>query len=59
VSSAKAVEEQGLNASLLEKYSASKYLAETAAWDWMKNKKPAFDLVTILPCYTWGVSEKS
>ncbi|KAL2206922.1 NAD(P)-binding protein [Sarocladium strictum] len=35
-------------------YTASKALAEKAAWDFMAEKKPHFDLICINPCHTWG-----
>lgn len=38
------------------KYMASKVLAEKAAWAYMKENQPAFDLVTVLPPWVWGES---
>jgi len=38
-------------------YCASKKLAEAAAWDWMKENKPSFDLVTICPPWVFGPHE--
>ena len=35
-------------------YTASKALAEKAAWDFMKKEKRNFDLVSVNPCHTWG-----
>lgn len=35
-------------------YTASKALAERAAWDFMASEKPNFTLVSINPCHTWG-----
>ncbi|KAJ3285992.1 methylglyoxal reductase (NADPH-dependent) gre2 [Rhizoclosmatium sp. JEL0117] len=35
-------------------YAASKTFAERAAWDFVKNEKPAFDLVTINPPFIFG-----
>lgn len=35
-------------------YTASKALAEKAAWDFMAAEKRHFDLVCINPCHTWG-----
>jgi NADPH-dependent methylglyoxal reductase len=35
-------------------YAASKALAERTAWDFMKEKKPRFDLVTITPPWVFG-----
>lgn len=54
--SPKAVEEKGKKAPNGDKYSASKTLAERAAWDFVeKNKKDiSFDLATINPPYIFG-----
>jgi nucleoside-diphosphate-sugar epimerase len=35
-------------------YTASKALAEKAAWDFMKAEPRHFDMVCINPCHTWG-----
>ncbi|KAF8608358.1 dihydroflavonol-4-reductase [Ceratobasidium sp. AG-I] len=35
-------------------YDASKKLAEKAAWDFMENEKPGFDLVTLCPPIVYG-----
>ncbi|KAH8678004.1 hypothetical protein BX600DRAFT_479451 [Xylariales sp. PMI_506] len=35
-------------------YCASKTLAERAEWDWIKEQKPSFDLVTICPPWIFG-----
>lgn len=35
-------------------YTASKALAEQAAWDFMAAEQRHFDLVCINPCHTWG-----
>ncbi|KEF54832.1 uncharacterized protein A1O9_09274 [Exophiala aquamarina CBS 119918] len=35
-------------------YTASKALAEKAAWDFMKAEPRNFELVCINPCHTWG-----
>lgn len=35
-------------------YRASKTLAERAAWDFIKNEKPGFDLVTVCPPVVFG-----
>jgi len=35
-------------------YSASKKLAEKAAWDFLEQEKPHFDIVTILPPFLYG-----
>ena len=40
-------------------YTASKKLAEEAAWDFMKAQKRHFDMVTVNPCHTWGRYEQS
>lgn len=49
------VEAKGKNAPIFTKYSASKTLAEKAAWNFVKEQQPQFDLVTILPGFVWGV----
>jgi hypothetical protein len=51
----KIVEEQGKEAPLFIKYTASKTLAEQAAWQLIRDNNPRFDLVTVLPSYIWGV----
>lgn len=38
----------------VEAYCAAKKLAELAAWDWVRNERPEFDLVTILPPMVYG-----
>ncbi|KAF9517341.1 hypothetical protein BS47DRAFT_524000 [Hydnum rufescens UP504] len=35
-------------------YAASKTYAEQSSWAWVKEQKPSWDLVTILPPYIWG-----
>jgi nucleoside-diphosphate-sugar epimerase len=50
------VETKGRDAPPFIKYAASKTLGEKAAWKWMEEEKPSFDLVTILPGFIWGVS---
>ncbi|KAK5057514.1 hypothetical protein LTR84_011514 [Exophiala bonariae] len=35
-------------------YTASKALAERAAWEFMKAESRHFDMVAINPCHTWG-----
>ena len=35
-------------------YTASKGLAEKAAWEFMESNKRHFDMVAINPCHTWG-----
>ncbi|KIM31787.1 hypothetical protein M408DRAFT_318074 [Serendipita vermifera MAFF 305830] len=52
----KLVEQQGRSAPGRLKYIASKLLAERAAWDWVKENKPSFELVTVLPPWVWGKS---
>ncbi|KAF9791249.1 NAD(P)-binding protein [Thelephora terrestris] len=51
-----AVEKHGKGASGGEKYSASKTLAEKAAWDWYNDNKASvkWDLTTINPPYLFG-----
>jgi nucleoside-diphosphate-sugar epimerase len=38
-------------------YSASKTLAEQAAWEWIKKEKPAFDFVSIATASSYGVPQ--
>jgi nucleoside-diphosphate-sugar epimerase len=38
------------------KYAASKTLAEQAAWKFVEENIPSFDIVTLLPTFVWGVS---
>lgn len=52
----KIVEQQGRSAPGALKYIASKVLAEHATWDWIEANKPSFELVTVLPPWTWGKS---
>lgn len=51
-----AVEKNGKRATGREKYSASKTLAEKAAWDWYNDNKGSvkWDLTTINPPYVFG-----
>jgi nucleoside-diphosphate-sugar epimerase len=49
------VKERGKGAAPYSKYTASKVLAERAAWEFVKEKDPSFDLVTLLPSWIWGV----
>ncbi|KAF9517342.1 hypothetical protein BS47DRAFT_524015 [Hydnum rufescens UP504] len=35
-------------------YAASKTYAEQSSWAWVKEQKPSWDLVTILPPFIWG-----
>jgi len=48
------VKAQGIKAHPGEKYTASKTLAERAAWDFVAQNKVNFDLVTVLPSFTFG-----
>lgn len=52
--SPKEVQEQGKASNPFAVYDASKTLAERAAWDFVKNEKPAFDLTAILPTFNFG-----
>ena len=56
INSPKEVEEKGDNASPLGIYRASKTLAERAAWKFVDDNKPEWDLVTINPPLVFGVS---
>jgi hypothetical protein len=38
------------------KYAASKTLSEQAAWKFVEENSPSFDMVTLLPSFAWGVS---
>lgn len=51
----KAVKEKGKDAFHFSKYAASKTLSEQAAWQWIEDEKPGFDLVTIMPTFVLGV----
>ncbi|KAF7343172.1 Ketoreductase azaE [Mycena venus] len=48
------VEEQGVQAPDVDKYCASKSLAEKAAWDFKKTNDVSWDLVTLCPPYIFG-----
>ncbi|KAJ7253952.1 D-lactaldehyde dehydrogenase [Mycena rebaudengoi] len=48
------VEEQGVHAPDVDKYCASKSLAEKAAWDFKKAHNVPWDLVTLCPPYIFG-----
>lgn len=48
------VEAKGKEADAFSVYSASKTLAEEAAWDFVKSAKPSFDLSVVLPVYNFG-----
>lgn len=52
--SPKALEELGSKASFFDAYRASKTLAERSAWDFVKENKPSFDLVTLCPPWVYG-----
>lgn len=52
--SPKLVEEKGKDAPPIEVYRCSKVMAEKSAWSFMKENKPAFDLVTLCPSYVLG-----
>lgn len=47
----KLVEEQGSKSAEFQLYSASKTHAEKAAWKFMEENKPDFDLVAVLPSF--------
>ncbi|KAJ6470241.1 D-lactaldehyde dehydrogenase [Mycena vitilis] len=49
-----AVEEKGVKASNVDKYCASKSLAEKAAWDFKKQNNVSWDLVTLCPPFIFG-----
>lgn len=46
--------EDGLGANKATSYRVSKTLAERAAWDFVSNEKPAFDLATVCPPLVFG-----
>ncbi|KZT52364.1 D-lactaldehyde dehydrogenase [Calocera cornea HHB12733] len=48
------VEREGVNAPNMEKYRASKVLAERAAWEFVEKEKPSWDLVTVCPPMVFG-----
>ncbi|EGF97925.1 uncharacterized protein MELLADRAFT_84161 [Melampsora larici-populina 98AG31] len=52
--SPKIVEEKGIDAPPAEVYRSSKVMAENAAWNFVKERKPDFDLVTLCPPYVLG-----
>ncbi|QRW26766.1 D-lactaldehyde dehydrogenase [Rhizoctonia solani] len=52
--SEKEIEEKGKYASGSEKYCASKTLAEKAAWEFVKNIKPNWDIATCCPSLVLG-----
>ena len=52
--SIKICEEEGDAAGPVFKYRASKALAEQAAWKFVKDKKPSWDLVTMNPPWVFG-----
>lgn len=54
-SSVKLINEHGSAAPSFLKYMASKTLAEQAAWKWVEDNKPSFEVVTTLPSWVFGV----
>ncbi|KAJ7804965.1 D-lactaldehyde dehydrogenase [Mycena olivaceomarginata] len=48
------VEEQGVHAPDVDKYCASKSLAEKAAWDFKRTNDVSWDLVTLCPPFIFG-----
>jgi len=48
------VEREGVNAPNMEKYRASKVLAERAAWEFVEKEKPGWDLATVCPPLVFG-----
>lgn len=52
--SPKVVEEQGKDAPGGDKYRASKTLAERAAWEFLEQNKPSWDIATINPPLVFG-----
>lgn len=50
----KLVKEKGSETPAFDAYCASKTLAEKAAWEFVEEEKPKFDLVTICPPYNFG-----
>ncbi|PVF97742.1 NAD(P)-binding protein [Serendipita vermifera] len=48
------VKEMGKASPSFLKYAASKTLAERAAWKFVEENSPSFDIVTILPSFCWG-----
>lgn len=48
------VKQHGVDASPFAKYGASKMLAESAAWDWLKENKVDYDVVFMLPAFLFG-----
>jgi len=53
-SNPKEVEEKGREASQAAKYRASKTLAERAAWKFVEERKPSWDLVVLNPPFVFG-----
>ena len=53
-SAVRQVETLGREALSMHKYYASKTLAERAAYKWMEENKPAFDISHILPYWVFG-----
>ncbi|CEL54500.1 Putative NADPH-dependent methylglyoxal reductase GRP2 OS=Candida albicans (strain SC5314 / ATCC MYA-2876) GN=GRP2 PE=1 SV=2 [Rhizoctonia solani AG-1 IB] len=52
--SIKEIEEKGKDASGIDKYCASKTLAEKAAWEFVEKTKPNWDLATCCPSMIFG-----
>ncbi|EJT99636.1 D-lactaldehyde dehydrogenase [Dacryopinax primogenitus] len=48
------VAREGINAPNMEKYRASKVLAERAAWEFVQKENPGWDLVTVCPPMVFG-----
>lgn len=44
----------GKTAPALDKYLASKTLADRATWEFLEKNKPAFEVVNIMPTYVYG-----
>ncbi|KAG8809845.1 methylglyoxal reductase (NADPH-dependent) gre2, partial [Serendipita sp. 399] len=53
-SAPKIVEQAGASAPGFLKYMASEVLAERAAWAWVKEYNPSYELVTVLPPWIFG-----
>ncbi|KAG8826668.1 methylglyoxal reductase (NADPH-dependent) gre2 [Serendipita sp. 399] len=56
ISAPASVKDMDYEAPVPLRYSASKVIAEQAAWNWMGDNQTSFDLVTILPSFVWGKS---
>ncbi|KIM31973.1 hypothetical protein M408DRAFT_241598 [Serendipita vermifera MAFF 305830] len=53
----KLIAQHGRNTPSFVKYMASKVLAEQAAWKWVEDNKPSFQVVTTMPSWVFGKSE--